>query len=122
VRVRRFFLAGTAGSATFDATSADAALTLADLGEDSRIAAKDGEAKELFYRHGELQIPALSPIQPLANECAQFLASVRTGHPPAADGRAGLAVVRVLEAATQSLARGGAPVHVRPAAAVPASR
>jgi predicted dehydrogenase len=109
-RVRRFFLAGSDGSATFDDMQEDAKLVLCDRGEDNRIGSGAGEAKELFYRPGEVRTPALRPVQPLANECARFLESIRTGTSPPADGRAGLSVVRVLAAAERSIADGGRSV------------
>jgi predicted dehydrogenase len=116
VRVRRFFLCGTAGSGTFDDTQPEKKLTLSDRGEDSRIGAPDTEARELFYRPGEIRTPPLDAVQPLTVECGHFLDCVREGRQPQADGHAGLAVVRVLEAAEQSLALGGQPVRLQSSA------
>lgn len=112
VKVRRFFLAGSAGSATFDDTRAEGKLLLSDPGQDSRIGARDTDATELFYRPGEVRTPQLATVPPLTAECAHFLACIRTGRRPEADGLAGLSVVRVLEAAEQSLQQGGAAVKL----------
>ena len=112
VKVRRFFLAGDGGSATFDDTRAEDKLALSDRGQDNRIGAGATEAKELFYRPGEVRTPQLPSVQPLTAECAHFLDCIRTGRVPDADGRAGLAVVRVLEAATHSITLGGRPVRL----------
>jgi predicted dehydrogenase len=112
MRVRRFFVAGTGGAATFDDTLTEGRLALSDRGEDSRTGTGASEAKDLFYRAGEVRTPELSTIPPLTAECAHFLDCIRTGRTPDADGRAGLAVVRVLEAAQRSIAAGGRAVRL----------
>jgi predicted dehydrogenase len=112
LKVRRFFLVGTEGSATFDDMRLVDKLRLTDRGEDSRVGARDTDAAELYYRPGEVRTPDLPSIQPLTAECVHFLECIRTNRPPIADGRAGLAVVRVLEAADQSIALGGRPISL----------
>jgi predicted dehydrogenase len=109
VRVRRFFVAGSGGSATFDDTRETGKLLLSDPGIDTRVGGA-GDAKELVYRPGEVRTPELPAAQPLAAELAHFLDCIRSGSAPDADGRAGLAVVRVLEAAAESVACGGRTV------------
>ena len=109
IRVRRLFMAG--GSATFDDTLIEGKLSLVGRGEDSRIGATDAESRELAYRPGEILRPEISTILPLTAECAHFVDCVRNGRSPLADGRAGLAVVRVLEAAETSIARDGEPLR-----------
>ena len=108
-KVRRFFVAGTDGSLKFDDT-ADDKLRVIDQGVDSRIGLEDDEVKELYYRPGEITVPELSDDEPLRVECEHFLDCVRSGHRPRADGRAGLAVVRILEAAARSIAEGSRPI------------
>jgi len=112
MKMRQFFLTGTEGSATFDDAQRDGKLTLSDSGEDSRIGIRDTDAKELFYRPGVVRTPELPAIQPLTAECAHFLACIRTGSSPIADGHAGLEVVQVLEAAERSMAMDGQPVRL----------
>ena len=48
--------------------------------------------------------------EPLRTECEHFIDSIRNGTPPRSDGRDGLRVVRILEAAETSLKRNGEPV------------
>jgi predicted dehydrogenase len=54
--------------------------------------------------------PQLAVSEALAVEAAHFVACVRDGAVPITDGEAGLHVVRLLEAATQSMAVQGRPV------------
>lgn len=68
----------------------------------------------LGLRHGDVTIPWIEPTEPLQAEGAHFLECVRSGATPRTDGREGVDVVRVLEAASESLRRDGAPVSVGP--------
>jgi predicted dehydrogenase len=111
-KVRRMFVAGSQGSAVFDDMHPTEKLVLTDLGVDSRVGADDRAAHELFYRPGERRVCPVPDALPLSEECAQFLDCVRFGGRPDADGHAGLAVVRVLDAAQRSLSEGGRSIRL----------
>ncbi len=76
---------------------------------------------------GELPVPVraegtpvpLDEAEPLGLECEHFLECVRTGSVPRTDGREGLRVLRVLDAAQRSLAGPGGPAS-DPVGAAPA--
>lgn len=57
--------------------------------------------------------PELDATEALRREMEDFVDSIAAGRPPAADGLAGLRVVGLLEAATQSLRERGRPVDLR---------
>lgn len=57
----------------------------------------------ISYRHGAITIPHIDWIEPLRLECEDFAHAIRTGTQPRAHGGVGLAVVRVLAVAQQSL-------------------
>ncbi len=63
------------------------------------------------YRTGGVESPYIDQREPLLLEVEAFVASIQTGSPPSADGRSGLAVVQVLEAADRSI-QIGQPVEV----------
>ncbi len=63
-------------------------------------------------RFGEVAVPVLNMVEPLRLECEHFVECVKTRSTPRSDGRDGLRVVRVLEAAQRSLRSGGAPVSL----------
>ena len=67
------------------------------------------------YRTGDMYAPRLDLTEALARELTQFMECIESGNRPIADGNAGLRVVRVLEAATQSLAWRGRIVELEPA-------
>jgi predicted dehydrogenase len=66
----------------------------------------------LTVRHGDIHIPKLDLAEPLEVECRHFVSCIAEGRTPRSDAKAGLAVVRVLDAAQRSLLSGGAPVNV----------
>ncbi len=51
-------------------------------------------------------------LEPLKNECRQFLNSMDTRKPPLTDGREGLRVLRILSALQSSLEQGGSRVNL----------
>ena len=61
---------------------------------------------------GFLEAQLADLTEPLRAECAHFARAVRGEEPLRVTGEDGAAVVRVLEAAQRSLARGGAPVSL----------
>jgi len=67
-----------------------------------------GEA--LSVREGDIFIPKIPNVEPLAAELGHFVRVARGTEPPRASAEDGVRVVRVLAAATRSLAAGGAPV------------
>ncbi len=62
---------------------------------------------QLRIRSGDLYIPKIDLTEPLKYECAHFLECIRDNKTPRTDGENGLRVVRVLEAAQQSLKQNG---------------
>jgi predicted dehydrogenase len=64
------------------------------------------------YHYGDMYVPYLKQEEPLKTECQHFLDCIRNGTPPLTDGKQGLELVRILEASTKSLQKGGAPVEL----------
>lgn len=62
---------------------------------------------QLILRDGQITIPKVKMFEPLQRQDIEFIDCVRTRRPPAADARLGLAVVRVMEAAMESLRNHG---------------
>ncbi len=65
---------------------------------------------EPVYRSGDVHIPMYDGQEALQRECLHFLAALKTGEATLTNGEAGLAVVRILEAADLSLASGGVQI------------
>jgi predicted dehydrogenase len=70
---------------------------------------------QFSYRYGDTYSPRIPEVEPLKAECRAFLDAILTGAAPKTDGRNGLDVVRVLEAADLSLRSDHREVTVRAA-------
>jgi predicted dehydrogenase len=64
------------------------------------------------YHYGDVHVPHLKHEEPLKTECQHFLDCINQGTTPLTDGKKGLELVRILEASSQSLKRGGAAVNL----------
>jgi predicted dehydrogenase len=62
------------------------------------------------YHYGDSYIPYLHQEEPLKLACQHFIDCIQTLSEPLTGGRHGLEMVRILEAATASLEKNGAPV------------
>jgi predicted dehydrogenase len=88
-------------------------ISIHDRGVDLRTQAADAEQREavtVSYRMGDVVVPALKETEALAGVATEFAAAIEAGRAPQTDGRSGLRVLSVLEAASASLVSGG-PVH-----------
>jgi predicted dehydrogenase len=63
------------------------------------------------YHYGDVYVPYIKQEEPLKTECQHFLDCIKSGKTPLTDGQQGLDLVRILEASSESLKRGGAPVQ-----------
>lgn len=64
------------------------------------------------YHHGDVYSPYIKQEEPLKNECQHFLDCINQGRTPLTGGKFGTEIVRVLEASSESLKQGGAPVNL----------
>jgi predicted dehydrogenase len=104
-------LVGSKKMLVYDDVSLDAKIQIYDKG----IAGLHDflESPETFaefqfqLRAGDLVIPSLHFGEPLQAECQHFIDCIREGQRPLTDGQSGLRVVKVLEAAEQSLRQDG---------------
>ncbi|MGH7658611.1 MAG: Gfo/Idh/MocA family protein [Gemmatimonadales bacterium] len=108
---RRLTVVGSKQMAVFDDMAIREKLRVYDKGVD-RPPEYGSYGESLAIREGDISIPRLSNVEPLAAQLRHFIRVVRGEEPPRADGRDGLRTVRVLDAASKSLARGGSPVSV----------
>jgi predicted dehydrogenase len=66
------------------------------------------------YHYGDSYIPHLKQEEPLRTECQHFLDCIEKGTQPLTAGNEGLELVRILEAASNSIKNHGAPVTFSP--------
>jgi predicted dehydrogenase len=64
------------------------------------------------YHYGDMYSPYVKQEEPLKIECQHFLDSINQGTVPLTSGKKGMELVMVLEAASASLKKNGAPVDI----------
>ncbi|HWE84243.1 MAG TPA: Gfo/Idh/MocA family oxidoreductase [Terracidiphilus sp.] len=64
------------------------------------------------YRSGDMYAPRLEQVEALQQELKYFVDCITSGEEPINNGRAGLRVVKILEAASESLSKRGALVKL----------
>ena len=110
-KVRSLTIVGQKRMAVFSDTDPQEKVKVFDKGVDVSLNFET-YAEYLTLRTGEVYIPLVDNTQPLALECRHFVECVRERKTPRSDGQDGLRVLRVLEAAQQSLDSGGIPIQI----------
>ncbi|MFT7695815.1 MAG: putative dehydrogenase [Candidatus Latescibacterota bacterium] len=106
-KVRKLTVVGSNKMAVFDDVESAEKIRIYDKAAESANYASYGDS--ITLRFGDITIPHIDMAEPLKLECQHFIDCISTGKTPRSDGRDGLRVVRVLEAAQRSLERNGAP-------------
>lgn len=101
-KVRRVTVVGTKKMAVYD-DMAEEPVRIYDKGVMRAVQPDDFPAMPMSYRYGDIVSPYVAIHEPLMREDEHFIHSIRSGTRPRTDGSSGLAVVRVLEAASLSL-------------------
>lgn len=117
-KVRRMTVVGSEKMVVYDDASTEAKIQLYDKGIDRR--GRDGSLGDfdsfgkfqLIQRAGDVLIPRIDFAEPLRSECQHFVECIATGKKPLTDGENGLRVVKILAAASRSLAAGGASIEL----------
>jgi predicted dehydrogenase len=110
VKIRRTLLAGSRKMILYDDIEPTEKVRIYDKGVTTNRVGPDREADYqtlVSYRTGDVWAPKLDSTEALRHVVSEFLNSIRERRPPLTDGQAGLRVVRLLEAAQQSIKNGG---------------
>jgi predicted dehydrogenase len=105
-KVRRVTVVGSRKMAVYDDLADQEWLRVYDKGP-AVVPPADPSGCPTSYRDGGVCAPRFPMREPLHVQDEHFVECVLTGRRPRTDGESGLAVVRVLEAAAQSMQRGG---------------
>ena len=109
-KIRKLTIVGSKKMAVFDDVESTEKIRIYDKAAERMDYSSYGEA--ITLRFGDVLIPHIEMVEPLKIECQHFLDCVCTGETPKSDGDDGYRVVRVLEAAQQSLECGGLPIDI----------
>jgi predicted dehydrogenase len=112
VKIRRTMIAGTSKMILYDDIEPTEKVRVYDKGVTAnRVGDREADYQTLVsYRTGDVWAPKLDSTEALRHVVAEFLESIRDGRQPLTDGYAGLRVIRLLEAAQQSMKNGGQAV------------
>lgn len=112
VKVRQTLICGSERMIVFDDLEASEKVKVYDKGIVLGDPDQMGFEPRVGYRTGDMWAPRLDVTEALKVEAEHFVGCIRTGTAPQSDGHAGLRIVRILEAATESLARQGEPIAI----------
>jgi predicted dehydrogenase len=111
VKVRSTLIGGEKKMLLWNDLEADEKIKVYDKGVD--ITTRQGLYNLLVnYRSGDMWSPQLEQIEALQHELGYFIECINDDKSPHNDGAAGLRIVKMLEAATESLNKRGALVYL----------
>ena len=114
VKVRRTLIGGSRRMIVFDDLEGSEKVKVYDRGISVNPSPENVYQMLVGYRAGDMWAPQLPVAEALQFEVQHFADCITTGRTPTTDGRAGLRMVRLLEAATASLAQRGVTVPISP--------
>lgn len=110
VKIRQTLIAGSKKMLVYNDVEPSEKIKIYDRGVELPTADEDVYRMLMKYRMGDMWSPQLSNHESLLTEANEFLDCIEQKRKPITDGAMGLRLVKQLEAATESLRRGGTPV------------
>ena len=107
-KVRRVTVVGSRKMAVYNDVETAQKIKIYDKGVDAPAYTNGFGEFQYNYRSGDITIPRIQFTEPLRQECQHFVDCVANHARPCSDGRDGLQVVKILEAAEKSLKNGSA--------------
>jgi predicted dehydrogenase len=111
-KIRRYTVVGSKKMLVYDDISALEKIRIYDKGVTVTPHYDTFGEFQLSYRYGDILIPRLDDAEPLKVACQHFVDCVEKGVAPRSSGVHGLNVVRVLEAAVESIREDGRLIGV----------
>lgn len=113
-KVRKVTVVGSRRMAVIDDVEGTEKVRIYDKGVDLAPGEKTyvDYANAMTLRSGDIHIPKIDMLEPLKSECEHFIECLISGNAPRSDGQNGYEVVRILEAAANSIRQGGARVDL----------
>ena len=117
LKIRHTLIAGSRKMVVYDDIEPTEKVRVYDSGvtttpSEDRLDREAAYRTLVSYRTGDVWVPKLDSTEALHYVCKEFLAAIREKRQPLTDGSAGLRVVRLLEAAQQSIDQGGKQIRL----------
>jgi predicted dehydrogenase len=103
VKVRQMIIGGSERSLIYNDMDVNEKIKVFDRGIDVGEDLEQRRKVLISYRSGDVWSPNLASNEPLSRMTEHFVKCVKTGQQPISDGKVGLRVVRILDAAQRSL-------------------
>ena len=112
VKIRHLLVGGSRRSVLYNDLDVSEPIKVYDRGIDRADDPEGRRAALISYRSGDVVSPNVDKAEPLMNMMNHFASCIELGTPPISGAEQGLRVVRILEAADLSLAKGGTYVDI----------
>jgi predicted dehydrogenase len=113
VKVRRTLVGGSKKMIVYDDMENSEKVRVYDKGITQNHDPERRERMLTGYRNGDMLAPNLEATEALRLMAREFVMSIRENRPPLSDGHAGLRVVRMLEAAQESIEHNGRVIYLK---------
>ncbi len=111
-KLRKMVFVGSKKMLVYDDISQNEKIKIYDKGVETPAYYDTYAEFHFAYRYGDIYIPRVEEHEPLRKECAHFIDCINQGDTPKSDGYSGLRVIKILEAANESLQQNGAAVGI----------
>ena len=119
VKVRQTLIGGSRKMIVYDDVEATEKIKVYDRGITVNGTAEKENQLRIGYRAGDMWAPHLPAKEALQTEAEHFITCLHSGKSPISNGRTGLQVVEILEAASRSVAAQGNPIRLTQAQGSP---
>jgi predicted dehydrogenase len=113
VKVRQVLLGGSKRMITYDDLEPSEKLKIYDKGVSFTDDPKQIQEMRVGYRTGDMWAPKLDGSEALRVAAEHFVDCVASGKTPVTDGKLGLRIVELIEAASSSMGGRGETIHLR---------
>jgi len=110
LKVRQCLIGGSEKMVVYDDTEVTEKVKVYDKGITVDQSADSIYEMRVGYRAGDMWVPHLHPGEALAEMVGEFARAIREEDTPLTDAESGMRIVRVMEAATESLRKNGEPI------------
>jgi predicted dehydrogenase len=119
IKVRTTLIGGSKRTMVWDDLNPTQRISVYDRGVDvagpDELGAEQRREMLVSYRSGDMVAPAMPEREALRSMAEEYAGAIHAGRAPLTDGRSGLRVLEILEAASRSLAEGGASIPLESA-------
>lgn len=112
VKLRRTVIGGSEKMIVYDDLEPSEKVKVYDKGVTISKDPEEVHKHLISYRTGDMWCPKVPQVEALRTEAAHFVECIEQSKTPETDGQAGLRVVRILEAASQSIRENGRPIEL----------